>query len=104
MARRMHSLILEAIVTAVISAVVVKSASVASTKDVLDEPFDFAFLDVDGYEWKNLRDRANPREEAGPVCFRIRVSASRFAAGDSSCAFHSQALPRASNIIGAEDY
>jgi len=38
---------LEAIVTAVISAVVVKRASVASTKDVLDEPFDFAFLDID---------------------------------------------------------
>jgi DNA-binding LytR/AlgR family response regulator len=38
---------LEAIVTAVVPAVVVKKASVASTKDVLDEPFDFAFLDVD---------------------------------------------------------
>ena len=38
---------LEAIVTAAMPAVVVKKASVASTKEVLDEPFDFAFLDVD---------------------------------------------------------
>jgi DNA-binding LytR/AlgR family response regulator len=38
---------LEAIVTAAIPAVVVKRASVASTKEVLDEPFDFAFLDID---------------------------------------------------------
>jgi hypothetical protein len=43
---------LEAIVTAAIPAVLVKRASVAttksvaSTKDVVDEPFDFAFFDV----------------------------------------------------------
>jgi DNA-binding LytR/AlgR family response regulator len=38
---------LEAIVAAVIPAIIVKRASVASAKEVLDKPFDFAFLDVD---------------------------------------------------------
>jgi CheY-like chemotaxis protein len=60
---------LAATIAEVVPATVITKASVASTKKVLDEPFDFVFLDVDVTNGKTFEVARTLREKGVPFVF-----------------------------------